>query len=431
MIQELKVKNFMSFKEEVELSFEATKDKSFESYHVVEVAPGVRLLRFMMVMGANASGKSNLLLAIEFLRSFWFKRQQEMDAPTGVQPFLLDADTPNECSEFELRFWQKGKKYYYKLKLNRERVIEERLFYYKSVQPTMLMTRNLDDSGQSVITINPAALKVSNAALEEIQLKCLRNMSFFAARNQVNVSLPLIDDASEWMRGGILPIIQPTTSMFDYAKRKLHENNDLREYMKDFVHLADFNITDVRSNEIKHTISDELLDAILNNPTISAAEKDRIRRDKTIRRLDMEFVHTVKNDRGTEQYILPDTLQSVGTRRTLGVETAIFEAINQNALVVMDEFDSSLHPKLLEFCIQQFLLKNENNSQLLISTHYDQLLATIDDLIRKDEVWFTEKKEDGSTNLYSLADFKGLGKLTPTRIRNGYKNGVFGAIPNL
>ncbi len=430
MIQELKVKNFMSIKEEVELSFEATKDKTFENYHVAEVASGVRLLRFMMVMGANASGKSNLLLAIEFLRSFWSNTQQDQNAPTGVVPFLLDTNTPNECSEFELRFWQKGKKFCYKLKLTREWVLEERLYYYKSVQPTMLVSRSLDENGQSVLTFNPAAVKVSNAALEEMQLKCLRNMSFFAARNQVNISLPIVDDACEWMHGRILPIIQPTTEMFNYAKRRLHENSDLRSYMIDFVRLADFNITDVRSNEIKHAVNDELLEAVINSPAISASEKNRIRRDKTVRRLDMEFVHTVKNERGTERYILPDKLQSEGTKRTLGVETAIFEAITQNALVVMDEFDSSLHPKLIEFCIQEFLLKS-SYGQLLVSTHYDQLLATIDDLIRKDEVWFTDKKEDGSTSLYSLADFKGLGKLSPARIHNGYKNGVFGAIPNL
>ncbi len=404
MIQELKVKNFMSIKDKVELNFEATRDKTFENYHVAEVAPGVRLLRFMMVMGANASGKSNVLLAIEFLRSFWSCIQLDQNAPTGVLPFLLDTETPNECSEFELRFWQNGKKFLYKLKLDRERVHEERLYYYKSIQPTMIVSRALDETGQSALSFNQAAVRVSNAALEEIQLKCLRNMSFFAARNQVNVSLPIIDEACEWMRNGIQPIIQPTTAMFEYAKRRLHENSDLRDYVIDFAHLADFNITDVRSNEIKQ--------------------------GKTVSHLDVEFVHTVKNNRGTERYILPDSLQSTGTKRTLGVETAIFEAIKHNAIVVMDEFDSSLHPKLIEFCIQQFLLKS-SSSQLLVSTHYDQLLATVDDLIRKDEVWFTDKKEDGSTSLYSLVDFNGLGKLTPTRIRNGYKNGIFGAIPNL
>ena len=71
MIQEIKIKNFLSFRDEVVLNFEATKDTTFEDYQVFEVAPGVRLLRFALVYGANASGKSNLLIALEFLRSFW------------------------------------------------------------------------------------------------------------------------------------------------------------------------------------------------------------------------------------------------------------------------------------------------------------------------------------------------------------------------
>ena len=72
MIQELKIKNFMSFRDEVTLNFEATKDKTFDKTHLVEVEPNVRLLRFAMVYGANASGKSNLLYALDFLQEFIF-----------------------------------------------------------------------------------------------------------------------------------------------------------------------------------------------------------------------------------------------------------------------------------------------------------------------------------------------------------------------
>ena len=430
MLQELKIRNFLSFKEQVELSFEATKDNTLESNHIVEVAPGVRLLRFMMIMGANASGKSNLLLAIEFLRNFWFDRKSEIDMPTGVQPFLLDKTTPNECSEFEIKFWHKGIKYWYVLKLDTEKVYEERLYYYGSVQPTRLMRRYLDEEGHSIITINAEEVKISKTALEELQLKCLRNMSFFAARNQVNISLPKIDEARDWMRSNILPMIEPNSSMYEFAKRRLHENTELRQYILDFVHQADFNITNVRSNEIQSAVNDDVVKLILNNTAIPKEEKDRVRKERTISRLNLEFVHTVRNDRGTELYVMPDGLQSLGTKRTLGLETAIYEAIQNNSLLVMDEFDASLHPDLLEFSIQRFLQEN-SESQMLVTTHYDPLLTTIDDLIRKDNVWFTEKNEDGSSCLYSLTEFKGLGKMSPMSIRNAYRHGRFGALPNI
>jgi predicted ATPase len=173
----------------------------------------------------------------------------------------------------------------------------------------------------------------------------------------------------------------------------------LKQYMLDFVRQADFNITDVQSDEEK-------------------------------KRLNMQFIHTVRNERGQERYAMPAEMQSLGTKRTLGLETTIYEAVRTGALLNVDEFDASLHPDLLEFTIQRFL-QEKSESQMIISTHYDPLLATVDDLIRKDSVWFTEKGEDGASKLYSLTDFKGLGKISSTSIRNAYRHGQFGALPNI
>jgi AAA15 family ATPase/GTPase len=377
MLQEIKITNYLSFRDEMELSFEATKDTTFENTHVVEVAPRVRLLRFAMIMGANASGKSNLLYAMEFLRRFWFERKQEVDEPTGCTPFLLDNEMAGKPSKFEIRFWTKGVKYWYVLTLDQAYVHDEKLYYYKkgSAQPTLIVKRQLDEAGHSVVSFNTAAVKISNAAQEEIQLKCLNNMSLFAARNQVNLSLPIFDDARDWMRTGILPLIEPNTQMFNYAKQRIHEDVALKQYMLDFVRQADFNITDVQSDEEEIKLSH-------------------------------------------------------GTKRTLGLETTIYEAVRTGALLNVDEFDASLHPDLLEFTIQRFL-QEKSESQMIISTHYDPLLATVDDLIRKDSVWFTEKGEDGASKLYSLTDFKGLGKMSSTSIRNAYRHGQFGALPNI
>ena len=163
MIQELKFKNFKSFKDEVILSFEATKDTSFEDYHVVEVVPGVRLLRFAMVYGANASGKSNLLDAISFLQNFLFFKADDLSEPTGAIPFKLDAATPNEPTEFSLKFYVGKTKYWYELKLSSHNVISEKLYYYDSPQPKKLFDRKLKN-GQSIITFNPATAKLSAEA---------------------------------------------------------------------------------------------------------------------------------------------------------------------------------------------------------------------------------------------------------------------------
>ena len=153
-----------------------------------EVTHGVRLLRLALIYGANASGKSNLLDAFDFLRKFWFMRQDDMDEATGTIPFLLDSETPNEPSEFSLKFYIGNTRYWYVLSLDIHHVVSEMLYYYKSVQPTMLFTR-VHQNGQSVIKFNPAVLKASSTVVDEITIKCLPNISFFAARNMLNCSL--------------------------------------------------------------------------------------------------------------------------------------------------------------------------------------------------------------------------------------------------
>ena len=246
MIQELKIKNFMSFRDEVTLNFEATKDKTFDKTHLVEVEPNVRLLRFAMVYGANASGKSNLLYALDFLQEFIFTKTTDLEEKTGTVPFKLDASTPNEPSEFSLKFYHNSKKYWYELKLDQQRVYLERLYCYNTNRPTKLFERTWE-SGESVLFFNQNVITISPAAIEELSLKCLPSMSFFAARAQVNVAMHEIDDAREWFRNGILPMVQPRTRMFEYASEKMLENNILKEYLLDFIHRADFNISDVKT----------------------------------------------------------------------------------------------------------------------------------------------------------------------------------------
>ena len=396
MIQEFTVKNFRSFKDKVTLSFEATKDTTFESSHVVEVAPGVRLLRLALVFGANASGKSNLLAAFDYLRNFWFHQPADLYAPTESIPFLLDKVTPQEPTEFGLKFYTAGKKYWYVLVLDTHRVISEKLYFHKSAQPTLLFSRSFEN-GQSVIRFNPSVIKIDATVSREIALRCLPNMSFFAAKKMINYSLPHINDASDWMRKRTHQIIDPGNTMFDSAGKMALNNDALKKYLVDFMHRADFNITDISAEKYACDVR-------------------------------TYFEHTVKNSRGTEKYILSNELQSLGTQRTFGIETAIYSAILNNEFLPIDEIESSLHPDLTEFILEQFF-KSESRSQLLVTTHNDPLLGSVDDLIRKDSVWFTEKGEDGCSDLYSLVEFKGLRKIKS--FQKSYRNGAFGAVPNI
>lgn len=427
MIQELKIKNFLSFKDEVRFNFEASSDKFAEESQVVQINENTRLLRFAIVYGYNASGKSNLLMVLDFLAYFLSAKRKDLDAETGVVPFKLDRASTDEPSSFELVFYVGNTKYWYQLELDQHQVYLEKLSYYKTTQPIMLFERTLKD-GQSDIQFNPKAEKISPAAKDMISVNCLKNMSFFVARNQVNVSLPLIDAAKDWMRNQLMPIISPTMGLTSYAQRLTAENKNLISYLVKFLHEADFNITDISSNVIVKQLTDEAIKFLTEDnggeDEASAKELERIKKERTIRQIQTIFEHTVKNTNGTETYQMDKKDESTGTMRTFGVEAALFEALRNAAVLPVDEFETSLHPTLQEKVLYEYL-KTQSRSQLIITTHNDGLLDLVDDLIRKDSVWFTEKKPSGVTELYKLTDFRGVNRLSS--IREAYKNKRFGA----
>ena len=437
MIQELKVKNFLSFRDEAVLSFEATRDTSLEDRYVVEVAPGVRLLRFAMIMGANASGKSNLLYALDFVRQWWFERPDNNEEPTGVMPFMLDSSSCNEPSEIELRFWTGGIRYHYLLRATTKQVIQERLSVYRSVQPTIVFNRELKE-GHTVISFNPAVEKLSDVELNELQVKCLNNMSIIAASQQVNIPFTVLDEVRNWMRNAIMPLILPQREMYAWSVEEMRDNPDVKKHILDFLHHSDFNISNLQSREQKHRI--ELPQPALNAFVYALFEANGVDEEKANilrvsidqdakkHRLDTQFTHRVVNDKGTEEYLLDENVESYGTRRIIGMEAAIYTATKEGAFLNIDELEASMHHDLVLYVLSKFLCQ-QSESQMLVTTHCTSLLAWIDKLIRKDSVWFTERAKDGNSSLYTLVEFKGLNRLSS--IQNAYLAGKFGAIPEI
>ena len=427
MIQELKIKNFLSFKDEVKFSFEASNDKFAEDSQVVTINENTRLLRFAIVYGYNASGKSNLLSALSFLSYFWSYQPKSLDAKTGVIPFKLDKPSSKVPSSFDIVFYVKNTKYWYQLELDESQVFLEKLSYYKTSQPIMLFERTLKDS-QSVIQINPNAEKISATAKEMISVNCLKNISFFVARNKVNVSLPIIDAAKDWMRNQLMPVVFPTMDLTSFAQKQTSGNNELTRYIVDFLHAADFNITNISSEIITQQLTDEAVRFLTENnddtDEASILETERIKRERTLKQIQTSFEHTVENSNGTEAYQMDKQYESRGTLRTFGIEAALFDAQNNQSILPIDEIETSLHPKLLEKILFEYL-KTPSRSQIIVTTHNDGLLDLLDDLIRKDSVWFTEKKKSGVTDLYKLTDFRGLNRLSS--IREAYRNKRFGA----
>lgn len=401
MIAEIKFKNLYSFKTESIFSFEADKSKEMESYHIVEVAPGVRLLKFAVIYGANASGKSNFIRVCDFLRNFLSHTPKNKSENIHIVPFLLNSSSPNEDSELSVTFYHciddnQPVKYTYSLVLNNTHVSRESLVYYSSQQPTIVFERWLEN-GISTIKFGNK-IKLSSVAKEEITLKCLPNMSVLAAYMQVNLVITEMEDVLGYFS---LDRINTFASFLPQriVSSATLQKEGMKQYLLKYLQEADFNISDIYAKENK--------------------SEDSLR---------PMFQHKVQQENGNPSYYeFPDRFESEGTIRTMDLAGYINALIKNNGLLTVDEIESSLHPKLVEFIIEKFL-RESGKAQLIVTTHYDGLLAQ-DDLLRNDNIWFTEKNKDGVTALYPLTDFKGLNRISS--LQKAYRFGKFGAIPNI
>lgn len=332
--------------------------------------------------------------AIEFLRNFWNNIPSTNDDGTEVRPFLMRKDALLYNTEFEIKIYIDGIRYCYQLTINPETVCREILYVYLTNRPTKVFCRE-DIDGISKLNFNPAVVKLSQAEVDVLSINCLRNMSVLAVLKKVNVAVAYLDNMRRWIDSRLLPLHSGTSSSLSNGVKKLiSDSEDFREYLMQFAKEADFNISDIK-----------------------------------IQKMAALFGHTVENEAGLEAYVMPESFQSAGTKRMVELESLIYTQLRRQAFLCIDEIEASMHPNLMEYMLAKFVNTQDNQSQLLVSTHYDPILKNIDDIFGKDSVWFTEKGKDGNTTLFSLVDFKGLNKLSS--IHRAYMNGQFGALPNV
>jgi hypothetical protein len=424
MILELKFKNFLSFKDEVVFSFEATSDKYLEDYYVAEPEPGVRILKMAMIYGANASGKSNVLHAFDFVRSFVKRIPTQSEKSTEFIPFKF-VDNQNLPGSFDMIFYIEGTKYKYSLVLDEEKVHSEILHYYPGTQPAIIFERTLDIKNDTSILKFGSKIKLSDQAIEAIQLKTLKNMSVLAAFTQVNISLPQLNIPLNWFRKQFMPMIDPYSSLTNYSDRYIKKDERVKYQALDFINKADFNISAVSFKKQTTWLDDEVL-KFIEAGSMPDEQKHKLLNEKAIHIDKRLFEHKIIIKNKVKYYSLPDELESKGTLRYYGLSAPFFNAISNDSFLSIDEIGTALHPLLVMHFLKEFL-KKSNKAQLLFSTHNDSLLSE-KDIIRKDAIWFTEKDKQGITSLYSLSDFNIRKELS---YYNAYKQGKFGAIPNL
>jgi AAA15 family ATPase/GTPase len=406
-------------------SFEATSDKTLDDYYVAVQKDGTRILKMGMVYGANASGKSNLIEAFEFVSDFIHKTPPEgRNAATDFIPFKF-GKTAKEPGRFELTFYVEDKKYRYSLVIDQEKVLEEKLLFYPGTQPATIFERFYDSKNKISVIEFGSKIKVSEQAREAIQLKTLKNTSVIAGYNQVNISIPEIGIVNDWFENQFLNAINPYTDLTGFSDNGVKNNPEIKRHTLEFLKEADFNIEDILFEDKFHKVPERVLEVVDKAP-LSEDEITKIKKDKVYHYEETLFRHKIEEGENSVYYTMPSNMQSQGTLRYYGLAGPFYHAVKNNAFLPIDEIGSALHPLLVFHFIKEFL-KESNQAQLLFTTHNISILNEKNQL-RKDAIWFTEKKNDGSTDLFSLADFNFRKELSYYK---AYKNGKFGGIPEL
>ena len=184
MIADFSVENFYSIRTQQTLSFVPTSDKYLTDSYTVEVKPNVRLLKLGIIYGANASGKSKILNALEAFVRILLTYPTSKTEKIDVVPFLLDDHSSNAPTRMQMNFYLDGEKYYINLLFNTERILEEKLMVYSSARPAMLYERVYNPDTDSTRVEFGKHLGLSRREQEIIIGNTLNNCSVIAASSQ-------------------------------------------------------------------------------------------------------------------------------------------------------------------------------------------------------------------------------------------------------
>lgn len=376
MLIDFSFKNIRSFKNEATLSMETGElIEEYAKENTVDIGD-ITLVKSAFIFGGNASGKTNVIKAFQLLRSLVL-------LGTSSDFEVLPTDTyANEGGNvfFKVRFYKNQNIYNYTIEYNFASIINECL----SVNGDVIFKRDIDN------IIMPTTIESLVDALRSNQ-----PLLYFAQNNNVKEA----KEAYEWFKLDIImPGLLSNTLHSQQLFRPLYKNPQLTENVLYFLKAADFNIKDIITEEI-----------------IVPVQRDD---EKPEPILLVKCVHEGKNG---ESFVINYDAESIGTRIFLLLAMNILENSHAAKVFLIDEFDRSLHPKLVKILFRIFNEWNNTYTQLIATTHNNDVL---DYDLRTDQIWFVDKDYYGVSRLNSAFDFN---KLKISDIKKNYQEGVYGA----
>lgn len=417
MLIQFNFKNFKSFRDEVSLDLSATKITEHED-HVVNIAND-KLLKVVAIYGANASGKSNVYDAFDYMsyyvaESFKFGGEEDSRRKTEtdylkVTPFLFDGKSRDEETTFEVFYIDNtettGKIYQYGFSIKSDEVVEEWLYskaktarnnyrtvFYRKKGEELEMNGFSKSHVENIkASLNKESLIVSlGAKLRVAKLKKVRD--WFLNNDIIDFG----DPAENFFRSRVLPE--------GFIENKEVQGNVVQYFASFDEAIQDFNVEELPQEDEKDTSKSYTIDALHR---MSDSEK---------------------------MASIPLKQESSGTLKMFALYPSLKEVLDNGGTLFVDELNARLHPLLVRNIILTFLSSeiNAQNAQLIFTTH--DVWQFSNELLRRDEIWMVNKKKDGISELYSLAEFKdeeGNKVRRDEALAKKYLTGNYGAIPAL
>lgn len=406
MLVDFTIKNYRSFKNESLFSMVAEKKKEDIPNNLFNISEDsdISLLKTAVVYGANASGKSNLLLAFETLKNFILnstdlKLDQEIPF---YKPFLLDVETRNQPMLFEIEFiTAEPMRYRYSVEFDKTQIISEKLIFFPEKNGRNLFERD-------GVTGKYSWGRDLKGKKESLTGEVLKNVLFLSKAANNNESDERLRAIYRYFR---------TNFMF-------HTSADSSR--------TEVYLTSLKMNDLSQKGFNESLIEFLKSADLGISSV-RVRKEKTINDLStkVDIGHRVfsrTNETGEDLFFqLQD--ESAGTIKMFDLAGKIIDTLRNGNVLIVDELDSSFHPLMSEYILSIFNdpVKNPKNAQLIVATHDAYLLDS--EKLRRDQIWFVEKDKYGASNLYSLDEFEKSEVRKNVPFDRWYLSGRFGALP--
>lgn len=365
MLCQFSFQNFKSYRGETTLDFQAATLPEFRETLITEER-AVDLLPVSVIYGPNGGGKSNLLQALSCVISAIVKPVNELEKSrqnlilqqkVEAVPFLFDQTSASEPVEFRIFFRIAKNEYCYYIAFKDDEVISESL-YRKQV--TGKKSATIFERETDGITLGPSINKKSINTSVNPKMPYL---SFLA----INYDIPVISEVMTWFESCIIrsyadPMVEHQIMLAKDAPSK----NQFIRVLNDM----DIDITDYRYDEDRKQLF-------------------------------------VKRNVGSAEYELPFSDESDGTRKLIAALPVILLALREGRLVIIDELDAKLHPKLLKYVILLFKNKeiNKYGAQLLFTSH--DMYTLRNTVFRRDEIWFAAENDAHESEIYSLHEIRG------------------------